>query len=319
VLLVLPADEVHPINGAIHMVDVLVGPTTPGDYLLSKLGLLHRFRDGTVLVPSSAILGTTPPEQLSCQGGQQMADATTAAAVVSFETLGYRVPEHNLGARIQQVQPGSPASSAGVQCNDLVVDLNGHPVRTAEDLVVQIHALKPGDQARLTVERPTSNGSKTLVLTAKLTGTPSEGGAPADPQRAYLGVAAETKSTYTFPFPVSIQVGPIDGPSGGLALTLGMLDSLSEGQITGGHVIAATGTMDVDGNVGDVGGVAQKAVAVRDAGAQVFFVPPQELAAAKSEAGSMKVYAVSTLQQALDILKSMGGRIPPSASHQPAG
>jgi PDZ domain-containing protein len=311
VLLVIPADQTHPINGAIHMVDVLVGPTNPGDWLLSELGLLHRFRDGTVLVPASAILGNTPPSQLSCQGGQQMADATSAASVVAFRTLGYKVPEHDLGARVDLVQPGGPAAQAGVQCNDLITGVDGAAIRTADELVAAIRAHRPGEEIRLTIQRQSGDSVKTMELTARLGGTPAEGGSPANPGQAYLGIASQTKSTYVFPFPVSIQVGDIDGPSGGLALTLGMLDTLSDGQLTAGHAIAATGTMDVDGNVGDVGGVAQKAVAVRRAGAQVFFVPPQELAAAKSEAGSMKVYAVSTIQQALDILKSMGGELPP--------
>ena len=240
-----------------------------------------------------------------------MTDAMSAASVVALRTLGYTVVEHDLGARVDLVQPGSPAAQAGVECNDLITAIDGSPVRTAEDLVNHIHALKPGDVAHLIVMRASGDTTKPVQLTARLGATPAENGSPADPDQAYLGIATQTQSTYVYPFPVSINVGAIDGPSGGLALTLGLLDTLSDGQITGGHVIAATGTMDVDGNVGDVGGVAQKTVAVRRAGAQVFFVPPEELAAAKSESASMKVYAVSTLQQALDILKSMGGQIPP--------
>ena len=69
---------------------------------------------------------------------------------------------------------------------------------------------------------------------------------------------------------------------------------LSAGNLTGGHRVAATGTINLDGTVGDVGGVAQKAVAVRQAGAQVFFVPTDELKAAQSQAGSMKVLPVAT-------------------------
>ena len=61
-------------------------------------------------------------------------------------------------------------------------------------------------------------------------------------------------------------------------------------------------------------GVAQKAVAVRQAGAQVFFVPPDELKDALSEAGSMKVMPVSSLQQALNDLKALGGHIPAPAA-----
>jgi len=143
-----------------------------------------------------------------------------------------------------------------------------------------------------------------------LEGTPAEAGQAAQPDRAFLGVVVETRSTYTLPFDVNIDVGQIGGPSAGLALTLGLLDVLSNGELTGGHRVAATGTISLDGAVGDVGGVAQKAVAVRKAGAQIFLVPPQELGNAKSHAGSMKVYAVSTLQQALDDLQALGGKVP---------
>ncbi len=68
--------------------------------------------------------------------------------------------------------------------------------------------------------------------------------------------------------------------------------------------------MSIDGTVGDVGGIAQKTIAVRGAGAQVFLVPPLEYPVAESHAGShLKVYAVSTITQAVRILESLGGRI----------
>ena len=315
VQLVVPADRSRPLDGSIMMVDVLVGPASPGDYLLSKLGLLHSLRDGTILVPSSEILGSTPPSQLGCQDTQQMDDAQSAATVVALRRLGYTVTEHDLGARVDQVAPGTPAAAAGVHCNDVVTAVDGHPVHTADQLVGAIRALRPGDRARITVSRPGAHGGQTTVqLQATLTGTPAQSGTAADPQRAFLGVQTETRTTFTYPFNVDVNVGAIGGPSAGLALTLGLIDSLSNGQLTGGHHIAATGTMDLAGNVGDVGGVAQKAVAVRKAGATVFFVPVQEAAAARSEAGSMKVVPVSTLTQVLDDLKAMGGHLPAPAA-----
>jgi PDZ domain-containing protein len=68
--------------------------------------------------------------------------------------------------------------------------------------------------------------------------------------------------------------------------------------------------MSIDGTVGDVGGVAQKTIAVRGAGASVFLVPPQEYPVAKAHAGPhLKVYAVSTINQAIHVLVSLGGHI----------
>jgi PDZ domain-containing protein len=292
------------------MVDVLVGPTTPGDYLLQKLGLLHTFSTGTQLVPRQAVLGTTPPSQLACQDAQQMVGATESATVVALRRLGYDVKENDLGAQLDEVAGGSPAERAGMHCNDLVTAVGGRRIRTADDLVDAIHAAKPGDTVPVTVRRVVGGVTKTLTRPTTLSGTPALPGAAARPDVAFLGVVSESRITYTFPFRVTIDVGTIGGPSAGLALTLGLLDVLSNGQLTGGHRVAATGTINLDGTVGDVGGVAQKAIAVRRAGATVFLVPRQELAAARSEAGSMKVYPVATLKDALGDLQALGGHIP---------
>jgi PDZ domain-containing protein len=314
----VPVDKGHPIQGSLYMVDVLVGPATPVQYVLSKLGLLHTFLEGTQLVPAKAVLGTTPPAQLACQDAQQMQGATSSASVVALRHLGYQVKENDLGAQVVEVAPTSPASAAGLHCNDVIIAVNGQPIRTSDDLVKAVRAEKPGAPIQLEVQRPGANGKLQIkTLAARLGTTPAADG-PAPAGRPFLGVASTTRTTYTFPFDVNIEVGGIGGPSAGLALTLGILDLLSNGDLTGGHRVAATGTINLDGTVGDVGGVAQKAVAVRRAGAQVFFVPPTELKAAQSGAGSMKVYPVQTLQQALDDLQALGGHVPPPGPSQAA-
>jgi PDZ domain-containing protein len=114
------------------------------------------------------------------------------------------------------------------------------------------------------------------------------------------------------PLPVQVDLSSegIVGPSAGLAFTLGLMAELDPADLTGGLKVAATGTMSIDGSVGDVGGVAQKTIAVRGAGATVFLVPKQEYAVAKSRAGpNLHVYAVSSISQAIHILESLGGRV----------
>jgi Lon-like protease len=130
-----------------------------------------------------------------------------------------------------------------------------------------------------------------------------------------LGIEPEDQVAFGYPFPVSINVTNIGGPSAGLAMTLGVIDALTSGSLTGGRTVAATGTMDANGDVGDVGGVAQKTVAVENAGASIFLVPPQEYGAAMSkDRPGLKVYAVSTLDQALAVLAAHGGAALPASS-----
>ncbi|MCL2395412.1 MAG: PDZ domain-containing protein [Acidimicrobiaceae bacterium] len=316
----VPADRAHPVEGRLYMVDVLVGQATWPQYALAKLGLLKRFEQGTQLVPAEAVLGGTPASQLTCQTNQQMVGATEAASVAALRRLGYSVKENNLGALVATVAPNTAAERGGVECNDLITGFDGKPVHTADDLRAAENDAKPGQRVSLTVERVGKGGkTDTVTLHPTLTGTPSLGGAPAQPDRPFLGVAIQSRVTFTLPFHVQFDVGSIGGPSAGLAMTLALLDVLSNGKLTGGHKVAATGTIDTDGNVGDVGGVAQKTVAVRRAGVQLFLVPRQELAVARSEAGSsLKVEAVSTLNQALADLGAFGGDLsalpPPSRS-----
>ena len=313
----VPPGKSHPVSGRLYMVDVLVGPATPLDYVLGKLHLLGWINEGAQLYPRGDVLGTTPQSQLACQDTQQMQGSTSSAAVVAIRRLGYDVAENDLGAQLYQVEPGSPAAAAGLECGDIVTAADGTPVHTADQFVAILHKHKPGDPVSVTVNRQDDRGSThSVTVSARLQGTPAIGRQAADPSKAFLGVITMTDATFKFPFTVNIDVGSIGGPSAGLALTLGLLDVLSGGHLTGGHRIAATGTIANDGTVGLVGGVAQKAVAVRKAGAQYFFVPKGELADARKGAGSMKVYAVTSLEQALQILGSLGGTVPPVPSGQ---
>jgi PDZ domain-containing protein len=314
----VPAGQSHTITGSLYMVDVELGPATAWYYVLDKLDLLKTFTTGVQLIPKKDVLGNLPAGQLACQDAQQMTGATSYAAVVALRRLGYDVKENDLGAQINEVVPASGAARAGLQCNDTVTAVDGKPIHTNSALVAAIRAHKPGETLDVAVERFDAAGkAKTLTVHARLTGTPApDKQHPAQPNVPFLGVSTMSLTTFVLPIDVQINVGNIGGPSAGLALTLGILDVLSNGNLTGGHKVAATGTINLDGTVGDVGGVAQKAVAVRRAGAQVFLVPPQELKAAESQAGKMKVVAVSTLQQALAYLKSLGGQVPaPSAGH----
>jgi PDZ domain-containing protein len=145
-----------------------------------------------------------------------------------------------------------------------------------------------GDQAQREVD---------VKLSARDDGTP------------LLGITQQTwKQEFHFPFGVDIDSGQIGGPSAGLAFTLAVLDVLTPGELTGGQRIAATGTIDPDGKIGPVGGVAQKTVAVKRSGATLFLVPSEEYGQAKARAGNgLRVEKVDTLDDALKVLSSLHG------------
>lgn len=306
----VPAARSHAIGGRLLMVDVLVGPTTPWEFLLAQVGLLDTVSPASTLVPASSVLGGAPASQFTCQDNEQMAAAQTYAPVAALRSFGYKIPFHYHGSLVTLVEPGSPAARAGVRCGDTVVALAGTPTPTASDLINAVEGHRPGTVVTITVRR----GAAEHTYRVKLGSRPAIGGQPAQPGKGFLGIGTTDVPSYRLPFPVDIKVGNIGGPSAGLALTLGILDTVSGGHLTGGHVVAVTGTIGPNGNVGAVGGVAQKTVAVQRAGATLFLVPVSEVPTARREARpGMRVEGVTTLRQAVHDLEAIGGTVPAPA------
>nr|WP_203610049.1 S16 family serine protease [Streptomyces sp. SID8111] len=116
---------------------------------------------------------------------------------------------------------------------------------------------------------------------------------------------------------VELKLADVGGPSAGLLFSLGIVDKLNGdgdgGDLTGGRVVAGTGTIDADGKVGPVGGVPLKTQAARRDGATVFLVPKAECADARAELPrGLRLIPVTTLEGAVDALVSLekGGKVP---------
>ena len=125
----------------------------------------------------------------------------------------------------------------------------------------------------------------------------------------------------TLPFEVDIDTGQIGGPSAGLAFTLALIDELTPGELTGGRNIAVTGTINLDGSVGAIGGLAQKVSAVEQHGVDVFLVPASQRELEAPEPGEpdpreklndaghndVEIIPVANLDEALAALLELGG------------
>lgn len=251
------------------------------------------------VVPQDAILPPrSSPEDLRSFNLELMDDSKQAALGVAFEELGYDAIRGG-GAEIVQVERGSPAAGV-LEVGDVIVGVGGAPVAEHYEAVRALGRRLPGDAVELSL-RSAGGAARTAVVVL--------GESPDRPGRPLLGVTLQTRDlSFELPFGVDIASERIGGSSAGLAFALEVLDMLTEGELTGGERVAATGTIELDGAVDDVGGVAQKTVAVRDAGIGLFLVPRRELEEARRFAGdSLRVEPVDTLADALDVLADAGG------------
>ena len=263
---------------------------------VNAYALLHGWLSTTDdVVSRKAITGGTPTKQYNAENIQAMTDSKTAATKVALERLGYTVPARGDGAQVVQVIPQGAADGL-LKVGDVITAVVGVAVHFDEQSVNAVHAHKPGDVITFTVTR---DGATTSV--AVKAGDDGKG-------VAKVGVALQTMNLrFDFPVQVTIDTGKVAGPSAGLAFTLALLDDLAPGDITGGKKVAVTGTIDIDGKVGPVGGVAQKTAAARRAGAIAFLVPPDEERDARKHAGKMQIIVVKTLDDAVAALQRLGG------------
>jgi PDZ domain-containing protein len=113
---------------------------------------------------------------------------------------------------------------------------------------------------------------------------------------------------------VKITVGDIGGPSAGMMFALGIIDKLTSLDLADGRFIAGTGEITAAGQVQAIGGIQQKMVGARDAGATIFLAPASNCSDVDgSIPAGLRVVKVSTLSQAVSDLEALkAGRSVPS-------
>ncbi len=290
-------------SGQIDFTTVSSKRATVADYLLA------RFDPAVELVEADKVDGPNQPEQTRQINLEMMSDSKRDAEVVALRKLGYPVDITGSGALVRRVGPGRPAEKV-LKENDTIVAIDGQPVKVGEDAVKAISTRNPGDSLTLTIESAPGEPQRTetVTLASRCDPDPAKECSPEDAAKPLLGVDLGTRDTqFKLPFNLSIDTKDVGGPSAGLALTLGVIDILTPGSLTGGKHVATTGTISLDGTVGPIGGIRQKTFLAQRSGVDLFIVPNEELEEAKKWAGDMKVVGVGTLDEALAALAENGG------------
>ncbi len=102
---------------------------------------------------------------------------------------------------------------------------------------------------------------------------------------------------------VSMHVDDIGGPSAGMMYTLGLIDKVTGEKLSGGKIIAGTGTMNDKGEVGAIGGIRLKMLGAKRDGATWFLAPESNCSSVVDHIPEgLNVVKVSTLQEAYDAL-----------------
>ena len=284
-LVSVPGEDENQESAGIYMVDVRVGRANLFERLFPGV------YDGAELVPESVLnpVGVSD-RQRRTSSLNQMSRSQQIAITVALRELGRQVSVEAVGAEVVLVTPDAPADGE-LLVGDVVVEAQGEPIANTLDLRQAMRPVRPGSAVELTVKREGEEIELSVGTQASQQG----------PRRAVMGVQVRDAQEFDFPLDVEIDAGSVGGPSAGLAFALEIVDELGS-DLENGRRVVATGEITLSGDVLPVGGIRQKTIGAREAGASVFLVPDANAAEARAQAGDLQIVPVSDFDEALTAL-----------------
>ena len=280
--------ETYPAKGNLDLTTVYVdgGPNGP----VSILDVFSAWIDPSKAVHPVELLYPTGTTKEEAEEQSSVAMTTSQENAVASALKELDIP---FGQQLQAADLSENSASAGkIQPGDILKTINGKDI-TALAVVQEELAAGNGAPVSVVVERDGQSVTETI--------TPKDNGEG----RFILGVML--KYLFTFPFDVEISLEKVGGPSAGLMFSLGIIDTVTPGDLTGGKHIAGTGTISPDGLVGPIGGIEQKLQGARAGGATLFLAPAancQEVAGRIPD--GLQVVRVETLAEARDAVERAG-------------
>jgi Lon-like protease len=286
-LITIVGHRTYPATGHLNMVTVGYRGG-PGVTINIFSALAAWLNPHEAVVPESELFapGQTQ-QQAQQQDTQEMTGSQQDATAAALTEL--RIPYQTVVV-VAQAEPGYPAYGV-LKSGDVIAAVDGTPVTGASQLTSLIGAHPAGSTLTVTIVR----GGRTETVQV---GTKESAGRPV------MGV--EITEQFKFPFTVKFSVGEIGGPSAGMMFALGIIDKLTPMNLTGGKFIAGTGEIEPGGQVDPIGGIQQKMVGARDAGATIFLAPASNCSDVKGAIpAGLQVVKVSTLNQAVTYLEDL--------------
>ena len=252
------------------------------------------------LYPREVILpdGVTPQE-LSEISIQNMITSENVAIAVALNSLGYNIESEGDGVLVVGLLDNSPVKDILLK-NDLITSINNEIVKSTTEFISLLKTYEIGDTVQIGLIRDDKeiNIKTTLIEHIEYENEPMVGFLASTPNQQFV-----------FPFEVDINTGNVGGPSAGMMMALNVYNKLVEEDITNGKKIAGTGTIEIDGSVGPVGGVKQKVIAAKRANATLILVPTANFQEANVYSDeNTSIVAVDSFEEALNVISDFSSR-----------
>jgi PDZ domain-containing protein len=294
-LIQIKGHRTYPTTGNLNMVTVsfMGGPGTRFDIFGALRAWLSA--DDAVVPQQEIFTPGQTTQQVAKEDTEEMANSQETATAAAFCQIKIKF---NTVDTIEATVKGMPAAGV-LRPGDVITAVDGKPVTCNADAGTMVKQRKPGAPVQLTILRHGKTVAVRLA-TANVQGVPE--------------IGVQILESFVFPFNVSISVGQIGGPSAGMMFALGIIDKITAANLTGGRFIAGTGEIEANGTVDPIGGIQQKMVGARSAGATIFLTPAANCPdTAGAVPAGMHLIKVSSLAGAIADLNALkAGRSVPS-------
>jgi len=289
-LITISGAKTFPTSGQLRLTTVSATgtPGYPSSVANVVRGWLSR---SDFVVPAERVVpaGQTQ-QQINDQNTQEMTSSQENATVAALSELGYTIPAT---LKVAGTTDGSDAAGK-LKDGDVVTSIDGKALPDYQTLIDTLAKVTPGSTIQVGVTRDGAAMEVPIV-----TGKRSDGSG------ALIGIFVDP--TFDFPVDVKIQIDGIGGPSAGMMFALGIIDQMTPADETNGQKIAGTGTIDVSGNVGAIGGIRQKMVGAQRDGATWFLAPTSNCDEVVGHIpAGLHVTAVSTLKEGVAAMTAIG-------------
>ncbi|MFV2119972.1 PDZ domain-containing protein [Streptomyces sp. Act-28] len=293
--------ETYPTSGHLNMTTVRV---TGAEYRMNLVEAVAGWlAHDSVVVPHDMLYPDGKTEEQSTQeNAEEFSQSQESARVAALRQLGLPVASRVIVSSVQKDGPAEGRLHAG----DVIKEVDGTAVREPEDVAAIVTKRRPGKPVDFTIvpaeaAAAAEKAGREPTTTEKVTLTTRRADGA---DRAVVGIQAGTD--HTFPFRIDVRLDDVGGPSAGLMFSLGIVDKLTPGALTGGRFVAGTGTIDETGKVGPIGGIQMKLVGARDAGARYFLTPAANCPAAAADTpDGLKLIKVDTIADAVKSLEKV--------------
>jgi len=291
-------------KGKYMITSVALAQARPATYLYAKMNSIYSIES------VDAVTGGQSNATYDKVQDFYMQSAINESIYTAYKAAKKPVTRNYLGIYVLSVDQKSPFAKQ-LQVGDTVTKVNGRHFNSMVGYQQYIQRQKVGAKATITYRH---NG-KTHAATQKLMRLPTK--------KAGIGITLTDNVKVTAKPKVTVDAGNIGGPSGGLMFSLQIYTQVTGQNLRRGKKVAGTGTIDANGDVGEIGGIDKKIVAAKRAGATVFFAPyvkPSKLLlkyeeqhmtnyqlakkTAKKYAPNMKVVPVKSFDDAVHYLKT---------------